>query len=81
MCDNISFKSGYGSDDAWDAGIYGKWTWGPKPERHERLFRDDETETERLLRLNLNKLEARLNESKGGRVGMGKGGLAKILGV
>ena len=80
ITDNISFKSGYDSDDVWDAGIYGKWTWG-QPERQEQAPRKEQTETERLLRLNLNKLKTRLNESKGGRVGMGKGGLAKILGV
>ena len=27
ITDNISFKSDYDSDDAWKAGIYGKWTW------------------------------------------------------
>ena len=40
--------------------------------------REEPTEFERLLRLNLNKIKTRLNESKGGRVGMGKGGFASL---
>ena len=79
ITDNISFKSDYDSDDAWKAGIYGKWTWGPEPDERFRMPpREEPTEFERLLRLNLNKIKTRLNESKGGRVGMGKGGLASL---
>ena len=77
---NLRFKSDYDSDDKWNAGIYGNWTWGKNPnERFTRPLQQEQTETERLLRLNLNKLKTTLN-AKGGRVGMGKGGVAHLLG-
>jgi hypothetical protein len=70
ITDNISFKSGYDSDNAWDAGIYGKWTWGPEPEIMEHRY-EQPTELKKFL----SKYET---YAKGGRVGMGKGGLASL---